>query len=161
MDEAQKDEDNNNMSVDIELEPVKLKEALLEQQEEEQQAEGQEEEEGQRVPRREGSSNLMAAVVQIKAICGVGILSFPYAMREGGLLAVPLCLGIVLLVYYTMALLVKVKVRVNKERAEQQLPPLTTYEDISHYVLGTWGYCLTLAAILGTQLGICCRLSKT
>lgn len=86
---------------------------------------------------------------------GVGVLSFPYAMRQAGVVFGSVLLVVAaVLVNYTMQLLIKLKDDVNKERVGDAR--FVTYEGLADHVLGRWGGVTALVAILFTQIGICC-----
>ena len=100
------------------------------------------------------STTFQSSLNTVKSIVGVGILSFPYALSKAGYaIGLPAILFIAVLVNYTMKLLVRVKEEVNLTRTEN---PMTNYEDISRDVMGKWGYALTVAAVMLTQIGIAC-----
>ncbi len=99
------------------------------------------------------SSTLRASLNTIKSIVGVGILSFPFALRNAGLVfgAISVVL-IALLVNYGMRLVVAVRQEVNKTRET----PLSSYEEVARAVAGKWGFAAAVGAVLVTQIGIGC-----
>lgn len=66
----------------------------------------------------------------MNVLCGVGILSTPYAVREGGWLGLLVLLGFALISYYTGILL---------RHCLDSQPGLQTYPDIGQAAFGTTG----------------------
>ncbi|XP_077238969.1 amino acid transporter AVT1C-like [Tasmannia lanceolata] len=82
----------------------------------------------------------------INILCGVGLLTTPYAIKEGGWIGLLLLLGFGLISCYTGILL---------KRCLESTPGLHTYPDIGQAAFGTFGR-LSIAIILYIELYICC-----
>ncbi|CAN6461454.1 unnamed protein product [Victoria cruziana] len=82
----------------------------------------------------------------INVLCGVGILSTPYAIKEAGWLGLVVLLMFGILSYYTGILL---RYCLDSE------PGLETYPDIGQAAFGTFGR-LAISIILYTELYACC-----
>lgn len=66
----------------------------------------------------------------VNVLCGVGILSTPYAVKEGGWLGLIILLAFGILCFYTGLLL---------RYCLDSHPDLQTYPDIGHAAFGTTG----------------------
>lgn len=77
-----------------------------------------------------GCSTLQGTLNGINVLCGVGILSTPYALSEGGWLSLGLFLLLAILSFYTGILL---------RRCLDSQPGLETYPDIGQAAFGTYG----------------------
>ncbi|XP_049933331.1 amino acid transporter AVT1C-like [Nymphaea colorata] len=82
----------------------------------------------------------------INVLCGVGILSTPYAVKEAGWLGLLVLLTFGILSYYTGILL---------RHCLDSEPGLETYPDIGQAAFGTFGR-LAISIILYTELYACC-----
>ncbi|KAK8677305.1 hypothetical protein V6N13_142852 [Hibiscus sabdariffa] len=82
----------------------------------------------------------------INVLCGVGILSTPYAAKEGGWLGLIILFTFALLSFYTGLLL--------RQCLDSQ-PGLETYPDIGQAAFGTTGR-IALSIILYVELYACC-----
>jgi vesicular inhibitory amino acid transporter len=82
----------------------------------------------------------------MNVLCGVGILSTPYAIREGGWLGLLVLFGFSVLSCYTGVLL---------KRCLESGPGLETYPDIGQAAFGTKGRIL-VSIILYLELYACC-----
>lgn len=99
------------------------------------------------------SSTTRAALNTIKSIVGVGILSFPFAFRQAGLIFGLLSVVLIaMIVNYGMRLLVDVRTEANRSLAV----PLDTSEEVAKHVGGRVAYVVSVAAICVTQIGIGC-----
>ncbi|KAL3520751.1 hypothetical protein ACH5RR_018900 [Cinchona calisaya] len=92
------------------------------------------------------SSYGQAVVNGINVLCGVGILSTPYAVKEGGWVGLSILFIFALLSYYTGILL--------RSCLDSQ-PGLETYPDIGHAAFGTVGR-IAISIILYVELYACC-----
>ncbi|PPR92486.1 hypothetical protein GOBAR_AA28186 [Gossypium barbadense] len=91
-------------------------------------------------------SNGQAVLNGINVLCGVGILSTPYAAKEGGWLGLIILFTFALLSFYTGLLL--------RQCLDSQ-PGLETYPDIGQAAFGTYGR-IALSIILYVELYACC-----
>ncbi|TVU41240.1 hypothetical protein EJB05_14743, partial [Eragrostis curvula] len=82
----------------------------------------------------------------INVLCGVGILSTPYAIKQGGWLGLVLLFLFALLGWYTGVLL---------RRCLDSKEGLETYPDIGHAAFGTTGR-IAISIILYVELYACC-----
>ncbi|KAL0358641.1 UNVERIFIED_CONTAM: Amino acid transporter AVT1C [Sesamum angustifolium] len=82
----------------------------------------------------------------MNVLCGVGILSTPYAVKEGGWLGLSILLTFAVLSYYTGILL--------RSCLDSQ-PGLETYPDIGQAAFGTTGR-VAISIILYVELYACC-----
>ncbi|XP_019435520.1 PREDICTED: vacuolar amino acid transporter 1-like isoform X1 [Lupinus angustifolius] len=82
----------------------------------------------------------------INALCGVGILSIPYAVREGGWVGIGILLMFAVFSFYTGLLL---RYCLDSE------PGLETYPDIGQAAFGTTGR-IAISIILYSELYACC-----
>ncbi|KAL6494238.1 Amino acid transporter avt1c [Orobanche gracilis] len=87
-----------------------------------------------------------AVINGMNVICGVGLLSTPYAMREGGWFGLCILLIFALLSYYTGILL---------RHCLDSQPGLETYPDIGQAAFGTTGR-IFISIILYVELYACC-----
>ncbi|KAL3649716.1 Amino acid transporter avt1c [Castilleja foliolosa] len=94
-----------------------------------------------------GRSTFGQAVINgINVICGVGLLSTPYAMKEGGWFGIFVLLIFAVLTFYTGILL--------RSCLDSQ-PGLETYPDIGQAAFGTTGR-IFISIILYVELYACC-----
>ncbi|TYH73436.1 hypothetical protein ES332_D05G328600v1 [Gossypium tomentosum] len=91
-------------------------------------------------------TNGQAVLNGINVLCGVGILSTPYAAKEGGWLGLIILFTFALLSFYTGLLL--------RQCLDSQ-PGLETYPDIGQAAFGTYGR-IALSIILYVELYACC-----
>ncbi|CAN1841660.1 Amino acid transporter AVT1C [Linum perenne] len=82
----------------------------------------------------------------VNVLCGIGILSTPYAVKEGGWLGLGVLLVFALLSFYTGLLL---------RYCLDSQPGLETYPDIGQAAFGTTGR-IAFAVILYVELYACC-----
>ncbi|XP_013467338.2 amino acid transporter AVT1C [Medicago truncatula] len=82
----------------------------------------------------------------INALCGVGILSVPYALKEGGWAALSILLIFSVFSFYTGLLL---------RYCLDSQPGLETYPDIGQAAFGTYGR-VVISVILYMELYACC-----
>ncbi|KAL6586423.1 Amino acid transporter avt1c [Orobanche minor] len=87
-----------------------------------------------------------AVINGMNVICGVGLLSTPYAMREGGWFGLCILMIFALLSYYTGILL---------RYCLDSQPGLETYPDIGQAAFGTTGR-IFISIILYVELYACC-----
>ncbi|KAH6804913.1 Transmembrane amino acid transporter family protein [Perilla frutescens var. frutescens] len=87
-----------------------------------------------------------AVINGMNVLCGVGILSTPYAVKEGGWLGLSILLIFAVLSYYTGILL--------RSCLDSQ-PGLETYPDIGQAAFGTYGR-VAISIILYVELYACC-----
>ncbi|KAL2249271.1 UNVERIFIED_CONTAM: Amino acid transporter AVT1C [Sesamum indicum] len=92
------------------------------------------------------SSYGQAVLNGMNVLCGVGILSTPYAVKEGGWLGLSILLTFAVLSYYTGILL--------RSCLDSQ-PGLETYPDIGQAAFGTTGR-VAISIILYVELYACC-----
>ncbi|CAI9091145.1 OLC1v1026090C1 [Oldenlandia corymbosa var. corymbosa] len=92
------------------------------------------------------SSYGQAVVNGINVLCGVGILSTPYAVKQGGWLGISILLIFAVLSYYTGILL---------RYCLDSQPGLETYPDIGQAAFGTGGR-IAISIILYVELYACC-----
>ncbi|XWS66184.1 hypothetical protein CRYUN_Cryun05aG0178200 [Craigia yunnanensis] len=92
------------------------------------------------------SSYGQAVINGINVLCGVGILSTPYAAKEGGWLGLIILFTFAVLSFYTGLLL--------RQCLDSQ-PGLETYPDIGQAAFGTAGR-IALSIILYVELYACC-----
>ncbi|CAL2242361.1 unnamed protein product [Prunus armeniaca] len=92
------------------------------------------------------SSFTQAVINGINVLCGVGILSTPYAIKEGGWLGLLILLIFAVLSFYTGLLL---------RRCLDSQPGLETYPDIGQAAFGTGGR-IAISIILYVELYACC-----
>ncbi|XP_008233286.1 PREDICTED: vacuolar amino acid transporter 1 [Prunus mume] len=92
------------------------------------------------------SSFTQAVINGINVLCGVGILSTPYAIKEGGWLGLSILLIFAVLSFYTGLLL---------RRCLDSQPGLETYPDIGQAAFGTGGR-IAISIILYVELYACC-----
>ncbi|WIA39259.1 hypothetical protein OEZ86_005381 [Tetradesmus obliquus] len=95
---------------------------------------------------RATSSSWQAAFNAINILCGVGLLTTPYAMAISGLSSLLLLIGIGGIACYTGRLLAKC---MNSSRA------IRTYPDIGQAAFGRWGR-LLVSVLLYMELFCCC-----
>ncbi|RLM81022.1 vacuolar amino acid transporter 1-like [Panicum miliaceum] len=91
-------------------------------------------------------SYTQAVVNGINVLCGVGILSTPYAIKQGGWVGLVILCLFALLAWYTGVLL---------RRCLDSKEGLETYPDIGHAAFGTTGRIL-ISIILYVELYACC-----
>ncbi|PAN03567.1 hypothetical protein PAHAL_1G000900 [Panicum hallii] len=91
-------------------------------------------------------SYTQAVVNGINVLCGVGILSTPYAIKQGGWVGLVILCLFALLAWYTGVLL---------RRCLDSKEGLETYPDIGHAAFGTSGRIL-ISIILYVELYACC-----
>ncbi|KAL8518042.1 hypothetical protein ACS0TY_009363 [Phlomoides rotata] len=96
------------------------------------------------IPRH--SSYGQAVINGMNVLCGVGILSTPYAVKQGGWLGLSILLIFALLSYYTGILL---------RYCLDSQPGLDTYPDIGQAAFGTFGR-VAISIILYIELYACC-----
>ncbi|KAI4968511.1 hypothetical protein ZWY2020_045841 [Hordeum vulgare] len=82
----------------------------------------------------------------VNVLCGVGILSTPYAVRQGGWLGLGILAVLAVLAWYTGVLL---------RRCLDSKEGLETYPDIGHAAFGTPGR-IVISIILYMELYACC-----
>ncbi|KAK6156345.1 hypothetical protein DH2020_010593 [Rehmannia glutinosa] len=87
-----------------------------------------------------------AVINGMNIICGVGLLSTPYAVREGGWLGLSILLIFAILSYYTGILL---------RYCLDSQPGLETYPDIGQAAFGTTGR-IFISIVLYVELYACC-----
>ncbi|KAH6760398.1 Transmembrane amino acid transporter family protein [Perilla frutescens var. frutescens] len=87
-----------------------------------------------------------AVINGMNVLCGVGILSTPFAVRQGGWLGLGILMLFVCLSYYTGILL---------RRCLDSQPGLETYPDIGQAAFGTTGR-IWISIILYVELYACC-----
>ncbi|CAL9007715.1 unnamed protein product [Prunus brigantina] len=92
------------------------------------------------------SSFTQAVINGINVLCGVGILSTPYAIKEGGWLGLLILLIFAVLSFYTGLLL---------RRCLDSQPGLETYPDIGQAAFGTGGR-IAISIVLYVELYACC-----
>ncbi|KAI3458948.1 hypothetical protein Pfo_015611 [Paulownia fortunei] len=92
------------------------------------------------------SSFGQAVINGMNVLCGVGILSTPYAVREGGWLGLSILMVFAVLSYYTGILL---------RYCLDSQPGLETYPDIGQAAFGTTGR-ICISIILYVELYACC-----
>ncbi|KAA8534416.1 hypothetical protein F0562_031933 [Nyssa sinensis] len=92
------------------------------------------------------SSNGQAVLNGMNVLCGVGILSTPYAVKEGGWVGLSILLVFAVLSYYTGILL---------RYCLDSQPELETYPDIGQAAFGTVGR-FAISIILYVELYACC-----
>uniref|UniRef100_A0A5B7AMU0 Putative vacuolar amino acid transporter 1 n=1 Tax=Davidia involucrata TaxID=16924 RepID=A0A5B7AMU0_DAVIN len=92
------------------------------------------------------SSNSQAVLNGINVLCGVGVLSTPYAVKEGGWVGLFILLVFAVLSYYTGILL---------RYCLDSQPGLETYPDIGQAAFGTVGR-FAISIILYVELYACC-----
>ncbi|KAA8539277.1 hypothetical protein F0562_025969 [Nyssa sinensis] len=92
------------------------------------------------------SSYSQAVLNGMNVLCGVGILSTPYAVKEGGWVGLSILLVFAVLSYYTGILL---------RYCLDSQPELETYPDIGQAAFGTAGR-LAISIILYMELYACC-----
>ncbi|GAB4836422.1 Amino acid transporter avt1c [Ancistrocladus abbreviatus] len=98
-------------------------------------------------PVSRGQSTYGQAVLNgTNVLCGVGILSTPYAVKEGGWVSLSILLIFAILSYYTGILL---------RRCLDSEPGLETYPDIGQAAFGKIGRCV-ISIILYVELYACC-----
>ncbi|XP_042416176.1 amino acid transporter AVT1C-like [Zingiber officinale] len=91
-------------------------------------------------------STAQALVNGMNVLCGVGILSIPYAVKEGGWLGLILLFGMGSISFYTGILL---------KRCLDSSPGLKTYPDIGHAAFGLAGR-VFISIVLYLELYGCC-----
>ncbi|XP_047080657.1 amino acid transporter AVT1C-like [Lolium rigidum] len=91
-------------------------------------------------------SYTQGAMNGINVLCGVGILSTPYAIKEGGWLGLVILGVFAVLAWYTGVLL---------RRCLDSTDGLQTYPDIGHAAFGTTGR-IAISIILYVELYACC-----
>ncbi|CAI9773952.1 unnamed protein product [Fraxinus pennsylvanica] len=92
------------------------------------------------------SSYGQAVVNGMNVLCGVGILSTPYAVKEGGWVGLSILLIFAVLSYYTGILL---------RYCLDSRPGLETYPDIGQAAFGTLGR-IAISIVLYVELYACC-----
>lgn len=92
------------------------------------------------------SSYGQAVLNGINVLCGVGILSTPYAVKEGGWVGLSVLFIFAILSFYTGILL--------RSCLDSQ-PGLETYPDIGQAAFGSWGR-IAISIILYVELYGCC-----
>nr|GME14488.1 vacuolar amino acid transporter 1-like [Ipomoea batatas] len=98
------------------------------------------------VPISHQSSFGQAVLNGMNVLCGVGILSTPYAVRESGWIGLSILFLFAVLSYYTGILL---------RKCLDSQPGLETYPDIGHAAFGPTGR-VVLSIILYAELYACC-----
>ncbi|XP_042011709.1 amino acid transporter AVT1C-like [Salvia splendens] len=98
------------------------------------------------LPISRNSSYGQAVLNGMNVLCGVGILSTPYAVREGGWLGLSILLIFAVLSYYTGILL---------RLCLDSKPGLETYPDIGQAAFGTIGR-VAISIVLYVELYACC-----
>ncbi|XP_062224404.1 amino acid transporter AVT1C-like [Phragmites australis] len=101
---------------------------------------------GQEISPYQKCSYTQAVMNGINVLCGVGILSTPYAVKQGGWLGLVILCLFALLAWYTGLLL-----RSCLDSKEE----LETYPDIGHAAFGTTGR-IVISIILYVELYACC-----
>ncbi|KAG9138886.1 hypothetical protein Leryth_007507 [Lithospermum erythrorhizon] len=96
------------------------------------------------IPRQ--SSNIQAVVNGMNVLCGVGILSTPYAVKEGGWVGLSILFIFAVLSFYTGLLL---------RTCLDSQPGLETYPDIGQAAFGNLGR-FAISIILYVELYACC-----
>ncbi|KAJ8484785.1 hypothetical protein OPV22_017270 [Ensete ventricosum] len=91
-------------------------------------------------------STAQAVVNGINVLCGVGLLSTPYAVKEGGWLGMLLLFCLASISFYTGLLL---------KRCLDSFPGIKTYPDIGHAAFGLAGR-LFISIVLYLELYGCC-----
>ncbi|EPS66974.1 hypothetical protein M569_07802, partial [Genlisea aurea] len=99
----------------------------------------------QEIPASRRSSFGQAVINGINVLCGVGILSTPYAVKEGGWLGISILIIYAVLSFYTGILL---------RRCLDSQPGLETYPDIGQAAFGTTGR-IVVSIILYVELYAC------
>lgn len=97
-------------------------------------------------PISQGSTFGQALLNGINVLCGVGILSAPYAVKEGGWLSLAILLMFAVLSFYTGLLL---------RYCLDSAPGLETYPDIGQAAFGKLGR-IVISIILYVELYACC-----
>ncbi|XP_057252116.1 amino acid transporter AVT1C isoform X1 [Beta vulgaris subsp. vulgaris] len=97
-------------------------------------------------PISQGSTFGQALLNGINVLCGVGILSAPYAVKEGGWLSLAILLMFAVLSFYTGLLL---------RYCLDSAPGLETYPDIGQAAFGKLGR-IAISIILYVELYACC-----
>ncbi|KAF6150312.1 hypothetical protein GIB67_034011, partial [Kingdonia uniflora] len=97
-------------------------------------------------PPTQQCSYAQAVLNGINVLCGVGILTVPYAIKQGGWMSLSILLIFGITSCYTGILL---------KRCLDSSPGLQTYPDIGQAAFGSAGR-LTIAIILYVELYICC-----
>ncbi|BAF07499.1 amino acid transporter AVT1C isoform X2 [Oryza sativa Japonica Group] len=98
------------------------------------------------VPAYQQCSYTQAVMNGINVLCGVGILSTPYAIKQGGWLGLVILCLFAVLAWYTGVLL---------RRCLDSKEGLETYPDIGHAAFGTTGR-IAISIILYIELYACC-----
>ncbi|KAK9127478.1 hypothetical protein Syun_016275 [Stephania yunnanensis] len=98
------------------------------------------------LPISQNCSYGQAVMNGINALCGVGILSTPHALKEGGWLGLSVLIIFAVLAWYTGILL---------RRCLDSEPGLETYPDIGQAAFGTIGR-IAISIILYAELYACC-----
>ncbi|KAF8037970.1 hypothetical protein BT93_B0731 [Corymbia citriodora subsp. variegata] len=98
------------------------------------------------LPMSRQSSYGQAVVNGMNVLCGVGILSTPYAAKEGGWAGISILIVFAVLSYYTGILL---------RYCLDSQPGLETYPDIGQAAFGTLGR-IAISIILYVELYACC-----
>ncbi|KAL2533914.1 Transmembrane amino acid transporter family protein [Abeliophyllum distichum] len=98
------------------------------------------------IPITRRSSYGQAVLNGMNVLCGVGVLSTPYAVKEGGWLGLSILLIFAVLSYYTGILL---------RYCLDSQPGIATYPDIGQAAFGTVGR-ITISIILYVELYACC-----
>ncbi|KAG8076406.1 hypothetical protein GUJ93_ZPchr0006g42323 [Zizania palustris] len=101
---------------------------------------------GHEVPAYQKCSYTQAVMNGINVLCGVGILSTPYAIKQGGWLGLVILCLFAVLAWYTGVLL---------RRCLDSKEGLETYPDIGHAAFGTTGR-IAISIILYVELYACC-----
>ncbi|XP_006648197.1 amino acid transporter AVT1C-like isoform X2 [Oryza brachyantha] len=102
---------------------------------------------GHEVPAYQQQCSYTQAVMNgINVLCGVGILSTPYAIKQGGWLGLVILCLFAVLAWYTGVLL---------RRCLDSKEGLETYPDIGHAAFGTTGR-IAISIILYVELYACC-----
>uniref|UniRef100_A0A0D9VB12 Amino acid transporter transmembrane domain-containing protein n=1 Tax=Leersia perrieri TaxID=77586 RepID=A0A0D9VB12_9ORYZ len=101
---------------------------------------------GHDVPAYQQCSYAQAVMNGINVLCGVGILSTPYAIKQGGWLGLVILCLFAVLAWYTGVLL---------RRCLDSKEGLETYPDIGHAAFGTTGR-IAISIILYVELYACC-----
>ncbi|XP_047342279.1 amino acid transporter AVT1C-like [Impatiens glandulifera] len=98
------------------------------------------------LPASRRSSFSQAVLNGMNVLCGVGILSTPYAVKEGGWFGLSILLIFAVLSFYTGILL---------RYCLDSQPGLETYPDIGQAAFGTYGR-FTISIVLYLELYACC-----
>ncbi|CAM9161192.1 unnamed protein product [Ascophyllum nodosum] len=99
------------------------------------------------------SSDTRTFVNLLISFVGAGILSIPYAFRQGGLLLSAVCMSLVgAICTYCMWMLVRSKYRVVEIRGRHDRGPVT-YADVCHEALGKVGLVAVETALVASQAG--------